>query len=138
MTTFGTKIHDARRKKRLTLAEVGTLVGLPESSVQRYEKGIYPNPTRSLILRFSRTLSVPLDELMGWNDADPDADIHLLSRSINTPGTSMSPKTQQILRFILDDNDEEDTLCPVFNPALTARYAWLLPFCRSTKCATCR
>lgn len=110
MTTFGTKIHDARRKKRLTLAEVGTLVGLPESSVQRYEKGIYPNPTRSLILRFSRTLSVPLDELMGWNDADPDADIHLLSRSINTTGTSMSPRTQQILRFILDDNDEEDAL----------------------------
>lgn len=108
MTTFGTRIHAARRKKRLTLAEVGTMVGLPESSVQRYEKGIYPNPTRSLILRFSRTLSVPLDELMGWNDADPDADIHLLSRSISAPGASLSPRTQQILRFILEDDEEED------------------------------
>ena len=107
MTTFGTKIHAARRRKRLTLAEVGTLVGLPESSVQRYEKGIYPNPTRSLILRFSRTLSVPLDELMGWNDAAPDADIHLLSRSIAGQGDAMSPRTQQILRFILEDDDEE-------------------------------
>ena len=108
MTTFCTKKQAARQKKRLTLAEVAMLVGLPESSVQRYEKGIYPNPTRSLIIRFSRSLSVPLDELMGWNDPDPEADIHLLTRSINTPGTSMSPRTQQILRFILEDNDEED------------------------------
>ena len=105
MTTFGTKIHAARQKKKLTLAEVATLVGLPESSVQRYEKGIYPNPTRSLIIRFSKSLTIPLDELMGWNDPDPDADIHLLTRSLGNQGSCVSPRTQHILRFILEEED---------------------------------
>lgn len=105
MTTFGTKIHAARQKKRLTLAEVASLVGLPESSVQRYEKGIYPNPTRSLIIRFSKSLTIPLDELMGWNDPDPDADIHLLTRSLGSQGSSMSQRTQHILKFILEEED---------------------------------
>ena len=105
MTTFGTKIHAARQKKRLTLAEVAALVGLPESSVQRYEKGIYPNPTRSLIIRFSKSLTIPLDELMGWNDSDPDADIHLLTRNLGSQGSGVSPRTQHILRFILEEED---------------------------------
>lgn len=105
MTTFGTKIHAARQKKKLTLAEVASMVGLPESSVQRYEKGIYPNPTRSLIIRFSKSLTIPLEELMGWNDPDPDADIHLLTRSLGSQGNGMSLRTQHILRFILKEED---------------------------------
>ena len=108
MTTFGTKIHAARQKKRLTLAEVASLVGLPESSVQRYEKGIYPNPTRSLIIRFSKSLTIPLDDLMGWNDPDPDADIHLLTRSLSSQGTGVSPRTQHILKFILEEEDVDE------------------------------
>lgn len=52
---------------KLTLAEVAETVGLPESSVQRYEKGIYLNPTRELIIRFSEALAIPLIDLMGWN-----------------------------------------------------------------------
>ena len=108
MTTFGTKIHAARQKKKLTLAEVATLVGLPESSVQRYEKGIYPNPTRSLIIRSSKSLAIPLDELMGWNDPDPDADIHLLTRSLGSQGSSVSPRTQHILKFILEEEDVDE------------------------------
>ena len=108
MTTFGTKIHAARQKKKLTLAEVATLVGLPESSVQRYEKGIYPNPTRSLIIRFSKSLTIPLDDFMGWNDPDPDADIHLLTRCLSSQGTGVSPRTQHILKFILEEEDVDE------------------------------
>ena len=108
MTNFGTKIHAARQKKKLTLAEVATLVGLPESSVQRYEKGIYPNPTRSLIIRFSKSLAIPLDELMGWNAPDPDADIHLLTRSLGSQGSGVSPRTQHILKFILEEEDVDE------------------------------
>lgn len=108
MDTFGRRICAARKIKKLTLAEVGARVGLPESSVQRYEKGIYPNPTRSLILRFSQELGIPLNELMGWSDNPPDEDIHLLTRSFCGQPNDMSPRTRQILRFILEDGDGED------------------------------
>jgi len=108
MSSFGNKIHSARQRLRLTLAEVAEIVGLPESSVQRYEKGIYPNPTRELIIRFSEALEIPLIELMGWNDSNMDADIHLLTRSFSLGDSSQHQRTEQIIRVILELADKEE------------------------------
>lgn len=110
MSSFGNKIQSARQHLRLTLAEVADKVGLPESSVQRYEKGIYLNPTRELILRFSSALSIPLIELMGWNDSDMDADIHLLTRSFSLGGPIQHPRTEQIIRVILELSNKEEKI----------------------------
>lgn len=109
MTIFGNKIRSARNKLNMTLAEVAEKVGLPESSVQRYEKGIYLNPTRDLIIRFSNALAIPIVELMGWNDSDMDADIHLLTRSFACADGSIQPRTQHLIRVILDLKSEEAT-----------------------------
>ena len=107
MASFGSKIRSARDKLNMTLAEVAAKVGLPESSVQRYEKGIYLNPTRDLIIRFSNALAVPVIELMGWNDNDMDADIHLLTRSFACTGGALQPRTQHLIRVILELQSEE-------------------------------
>lgn len=108
MSSFGEKIHAARTTLGLTLAQLGMEVGLPESSVQRYEKGIYPNPTRSLILKFSRALAIPLCDLMCWGEGNLDDDIHLITRNICELEKEGTSKSTQLLRFIVDECVEEE------------------------------
>jgi len=63
----GQKIYDARIKKEITLKELGNLVGLSESTIQRYEKGKIKNVDIDVVKRFANALEIQPTYLLGWN-----------------------------------------------------------------------
>lgn len=64
----GNRIYDVRTEKNITLKELGDLVGLSESTVQRYEKGKIKNVDIEIVKKFADALKISPAYLMGWEN----------------------------------------------------------------------
>ena len=87
----GDRIKFARKRKRLSMKELGRKVNLHESSISRYEKGEIMALDIEKLKEFAKALDVPPSYLMGldekskiesttrfykiWNDVVGDADL---------------------------------------------------------------
>lgn len=65
----GLRIRAERQNKNLTLKELGALVGISESTTQRYEKGQIKSVDINIIKKFSDALEVPTERLLGWDES---------------------------------------------------------------------
>lgn len=63
---FGRRISDARKKLDLTMKELGKLVDLHESTVQRYENGDIKKLDIEKAKEFAKALKVDPIHLLGW------------------------------------------------------------------------
>ena len=63
----GSRLRDARRRKKLTQEELGNLVGVGKSAICCYEKETR-NPTLETIIEFMNILGVTSDYLLGTDD----------------------------------------------------------------------
>lgn len=66
---LGERIHDARKAKKITLKELGRLVGLSESTTLRYEKGQIKSVDINVVKKFAEALHFPAEDLLGWAKA---------------------------------------------------------------------
>jgi len=77
---IGKRLHDKRKNKGLTMKELGVLVGLSESNVQRYESGKIKNVSLITLKAFATALNVEVEYLMGYKEpvvvANDKKDIH--------------------------------------------------------------
>lgn len=62
----GSRIRAARKEKNMTLKELGNLVGLSESTTQRYERGQIKSIDINIAKKFADALHVPAETLLGW------------------------------------------------------------------------
>lgn len=62
------RIKQARENKKMTLLELGEIIGKSEGTVQRYESGHIKNLKSDTIEGIARALSVSPAYLMGWED----------------------------------------------------------------------
>ena len=65
---IGKRLHDKRKNKGLTMKELGILVGLSESNVQRYESGKIKNVSLITLKAFAVALNVEVEYLMGYSE----------------------------------------------------------------------
>lgn len=66
----GSRIRAARKEKNMTLKELGNLVGLSESTTQRYERGQIKSIDINIAKKFADALHVPAETLLGWQDKE--------------------------------------------------------------------
>ena len=66
---FGKRIAVARNNLDMTMAELGELLGLHESTVQRYEKGKISKVDIEKAKEFAKALKVSPVWLLGWEEA---------------------------------------------------------------------
>jgi len=65
---MGERIRQLRLEKQLTQEELGKLVGVQRSAVQKWEKGHTQNLKRNVIERLSSFFGVSPSYLMGMNE----------------------------------------------------------------------
>ena len=65
---IGKRLHDKRKNKGLTMKELGILVGLSESNVQRYESGKIKNVSLITLKAFAAALNIEVEYLMGYSE----------------------------------------------------------------------
>jgi len=63
----GRRLFNARKRKGLTMKEVAILVGLHESSIQRYESGNIKNLSVEKLKDFAKVLDIESEVLIGWD-----------------------------------------------------------------------
>ena len=65
---IGKRLKDKRKNKGLTMRELGLLVGLSESNVQRYESGKIKNVSVITLKAFAVALNIEVEYLMGYSE----------------------------------------------------------------------
>ena len=68
--SFGNRLKSARKKRGLTLRELGEAIDRTESVVQRYESGVISNLDNEIIAKLANALNVNPAYLMGWTDVN--------------------------------------------------------------------
>ncbi|KAA2240314.1 helix-turn-helix transcriptional regulator [Chitinophaga agrisoli] len=61
--TFGERVAIVRKLKKMTQAELGTLVGYTGDIVSKYERGV-PTPSIDIAAKFAKALNTSLDYLV--------------------------------------------------------------------------
>lgn len=70
----GKKIKSARNDARLSLKELGEMVGLSDATVQRYEAGKIKGVDINLLKKIAAILDVSPAYLMGWDEEEATTD----------------------------------------------------------------
>ena len=71
---FGSRLHNARKRKRLSMKRLGEMVSLHESTISRYEKGEIQSLDIEKVKEFAKALEVTPQYLMGWDSKENDGD----------------------------------------------------------------
>ncbi len=107
---IGIKIRKARKNIGLSMAELGKLVNLHESTVQRYEDGEIKSLDVEKLTEFANALRVSSAYLMGWDKDNPierdsptKSDLELLARFHN-----LSPLAQQTVLNLISSLENMD------------------------------
>lgn len=69
---FGELIKELRKKRGMTLEEVGNIVGVSKSTVRKWETGDIANLRRDKIAALAKALGTTPQHLMGWDENGPD------------------------------------------------------------------
>jgi transcriptional regulator with XRE-family HTH domain len=69
--TFGERLILVRKRKNLSQAEVGRMIGINGDAYGRYERGEV-NPAIEMAVKIARALEVSLDYLTGNSDVELD------------------------------------------------------------------
>lgn len=85
--TLAQRIHDARILKGLTLEQLGKMIGLGKSAINKYEKGIVTNIPPDRIEALAAALDVTPGYLMGWTDHPDQMDV------FDMPGMTAEDRT---------------------------------------------
>ena len=70
---FKDKIKARRQELGLTLEDVGQIVGVSKTTIQRWESGEIKNQRRDKIVKLAQALQTTPANLMGWADAGATA-----------------------------------------------------------------
>lgn len=83
--TVGQIIHKRRKECRLTLEELGAIIGVSKQTVQRYESGVISNIPGENIEGIAKALSTTPASLMGWEPMRPLNDNGLSFGTVDMP-----------------------------------------------------
>ncbi len=83
---FKDTIRARRKELGLTLEEVGQIVGVSKTTIQRWESGEIKNQRRDKIVKLAQALQTTPAQLMGWAETDTDLSSSLPQSNPNVNG----------------------------------------------------
>lgn len=83
---FKDTIRARRKELGLTLEEVGQIVGVSKTTIQRWESGEIKNQRRDKIVKLAQALQTTPAQLMGWAETDTDLSSSLPQSNSNVNG----------------------------------------------------
>lgn len=69
---FGSRLYEARKRRKLSMKRLGEKVNLHESTISRYEKGDIQTLDIEKVKEFAKALEVTPQYLMGWDEKEPE------------------------------------------------------------------
>ena len=97
---IGKIIYNERKKKDLTMKELGALIGLSESTAQRYESGKIKNVSIEVLKKFAAALNIEAEYLIGWDKG--------LGEDIDTHGFTVALVNRLLKENLISDPNNID------------------------------
>ena len=66
--TFAERLRELRKEKRMTLDDLGHVIGVGRATIYKYEHGVITNISIDKINKLSEALGVCRPYLLGWSD----------------------------------------------------------------------
>ncbi|ARD47789.1 helix-turn-helix domain-containing protein [Sporosarcina sp. P33] len=98
--TVGERLKTLRLKKRLTLREVASKIGLAKSSYASYEGG-YRNPPIDKLIALAQLYQVSTDYILNLTNV-PDSVESLQKQQLNWDGKVLSKKELEIVHQVVE------------------------------------
>ena len=89
------RIRELRKQKGLTMKELGRQIGLAESTVSLYERGLH-EPDHDTLRSLSAIFSVTVDYLLGNDDV-------VVSKTETAPAPDARAEAKRLLEGLSDD-----------------------------------
>lgn len=118
---IGEKIKNARIEKGYTQEELGNLIGVQKSAVNKYEKGRVVNIKRSVLAKISQVLDIPPVELvsdieekpvetankladlfLGLEIKETDAEVKLMLEEYNSLNEQKKAQVREYVHFLTE------------------------------------
>lgn len=82
MSAMGDRIHQKRKEYKLTMEELGKMLGVNKTAVNKWEKGEVKNIKQSTIYNMSKIFNCSPAWLMGFGDIENEDTTELVKLSI--------------------------------------------------------
>jgi transcriptional regulator with XRE-family HTH domain len=98
--SFGTRLHELRIAKRMSLQDVATAVGMSRAHVWNLEKGISDNPSIELVMKLADLFRVRVADLVGEDPGakGEDPEIVAMFRDLKR----LDPRDRDTIRVVMD------------------------------------
>lgn len=112
MSEMGNRIRQKRLEKSLTMDELGAMLGVKASAINKYEKGIVENIKRPMIQKMSEIFECDPLWLMGFDspkvydvDLVKDTESHKEALAFYARYLSADRKTRKMIDMLLEEGD---------------------------------
>lgn len=113
MSEMGNRIRTKRLEKGLTMEELGNMLGVKASAINKYEKGTVENIKRSMIKKMAKIFECDPNWLMGFQDYYSKGtpiesfEDNYMKEALELYGKYMSSnkKTRTMVDMLLEDGD---------------------------------
>jgi len=100
-------LKEKRLEKKLTLEQVGEIVGVGKSTVRKWENGMIENMGRDKIVSLSKALGISPLDILGIGDSEDKTDP--IKKELNDIFDSLNSKRQRnVLNFASNQLDEQN------------------------------
>ncbi len=98
--SFGTRLHDLRVRKAMSLQDVATAVGISKAHVWNLEKGLSENPSLELVVKVADLFRVRVADLVGENPdaADEAPEMVAMFRDLKT----LNERDRETIRVLME------------------------------------
>ncbi len=114
MKILGERLKQLREENGFTQGKLAELLGLPQSSIARYESEV-SSPAPETLLKYADTFDVSLDFLFGRTDKPQgrlfryqpkfDSEVQRVAELLFEPGTRLNRELKQsVLRILAEEN----------------------------------
>lgn len=105
----GKRICELRKKKGLTAAQLGALIGRDRATIYRYENGSFEKIDAEIMRALARSLGTSVEYLLGETD-DPDPDIW--ERPMYDTPLVLTPDEEDLIRKLrsLPEEGRQDVM----------------------------
>ena len=110
--TFGEKLRQLRKRKKLTQEQMAELIEIHESHVGRYEKDL-SSPTAQVLIRISKLFNVSTDYLLFDDRSEPSTSLKISDNELFTQFQEvdkMSEDKRELIKRIISMAINEDKI----------------------------
>lgn len=101
---IGTKIYNLRTDRKMTMQQLGDLVGVGKGTIKKWESGSVKNMRRDHVVNVALALGTTPEYLLGWKEPETEPEKDRFREMFNGLTDDQKEIIEMTMRAMLDQN----------------------------------